>query len=411
MNQPGVEIIAEESTHTQTFLRPDLSERRLRRRSAFLILYLLFQAEFGLAWDRNWHDYLGRNQFWIPPHMMMYTGMGATGLAALIMVLVETIRYRQMRPGVDANSTVRVLRFFSAPLGFVILGFGTLVDLLAAPLDNYWHTLYGIDVTLWSPFHLMGMAGSILAGVGLLYAFASEAAIERQSERSSRRFLGLSGPEWGAVVFSAALIELSFIGLTAFKPITLGPWSLITYPLALVLVTGICLVSAVQLTRKTGTASLVALLFWALAFLVQLFVSLALHTSSVFFRLPFRGGYEPPFNVVFVILPLYFVLCASLLDGVFYRQCRLKGTKRGLQRAWLLGVLMAVPAVFLPSWITLILLHLAHGMSLPPDIFRAFILDSTWPAMLLILPFTLLMGAGSAALGSVLGGIWYWSRR
>src|SRR5207248_11285457 len=127
------------------------------------------QAEFGLAWDRNWHDYLGRNQFWIPPHMMMYTGMGATGLAALIMVLVETIRYRQRKPGVDANSTVRMLRFFFARLGFMILGFGTLLDLLAAPLDNYWHTLYGIDVTLWSPFHLMGMAGSILAGVGLLY--------------------------------------------------------------------------------------------------------------------------------------------------------------------------------------------------------------------------------------------------
>lgn len=411
MNQPGVEFIPDELPDPPQPVRPDLSERRLRRRSAFLILYLLLQAEFGLAWDRNWHDYLGRNQFWIPPHIMIYTGMGATGLAALIMVLVETMRYRQMRSGVDANSTVRVLRFFSAPLGFVILGFGTLTDLFAAPLDNYWHTLYGIDVTLWTPFHLMGLVGSILGGVGLLYVFASEAAIERQSEYFSRRFLGLSGPEWGAVVFFAVLIELSFIGLTAFKPITLGPWSLITYPLALVLFSSFCLIGAVQLTRKTGTALQVALVFWVLAILVQVFVSLALHLSSAFLRLPFRGGYEPPFNVMFVILPLYFVLCAFLLDGIFYWQCHLKGTKRGLQSGWLPGVLMAVPAVFLPSWITRILLHLAPGRSLPPDIFQAFILDSTWPAMLLILPFTLLMGAGLAALGSALGGIWHWNRR
>lgn len=207
------------------------------------------------------------------------------------------------------------------------------------------------------------------------------------------------------------LIELSFIGLTAFKPITLGPWSPITYPLALILFGSFCLVSAVQLTRKTGTASLVALLFWVLAILVQVFVSLALHLSSALLRLPFRGGYEPPFNVVFVILPLYFVLCALLLDGVFYLQCHLNGTKRGLQSGWLLGVFMAVLAVFLPSWLTRLLLHLAPGTSLPPDIFQAFILDSTWPAMLLILPFTLLVGAGLAALGSALGGIWYWNRR
>src|SRR6266581_6042860 len=286
--------------------QPDLPERRLRRRGALLMLYFLFQAEFGLAWDRSWHDYLGRNQFLIPPHIMIYTGIGLTGLVALTLVLIETVRYYQRKPGVDASSTIQVLRVFAAPTGFVMVGFGTLIDLIAAPLDNYWHTLYGIDVTLWSPFHLMGLTGSIFAGLGLLYALASEAAIERHSEYSLHCFLGLSIPEWGALAFFAALIELAFIGLTAFKPVMLGPFPVITYPLALALVSGFCLIGAVQLTRKPGAASLVVLLLWILAFTIQLFVPWVLHVSSAFFHLPFRSGQEPVFNVVFVVLPLLF---------------------------------------------------------------------------------------------------------
>jgi hypothetical protein len=169
--------------------QPDLAERRLRRRGALVILYLLFQAEFGLAWDRSWHDYLGRDRFWIPPHIMIYSGMGVTGLVALFMVLIETVRYYQGKPGVDDSSTIRVLRVFVAPMGFVMLGFGTLSDLIAAPLDNYWHSLYGIDVTLWSPFHLMGLTSSIFAGMGLIYVLASEAVIARTSQPVSRRCL------------------------------------------------------------------------------------------------------------------------------------------------------------------------------------------------------------------------------
>ncbi len=411
MKQTGIYIVPEEFASPLQHTRIESAERRLRRTGAFLIFYLLFQAEFGLAWDRNWHDYLGRNGFWIPPHLMSYTGMAGAGIVALFMVLLETGRYYQGKPEVDNSSTVCILRFFHAPLGFVIVGFGTLIDLAAAPLDNYWHSIYGFDVTLWSPFHLMGMVGSIFAGLGLLYALASEAAIERHSEYSSRCFLGLNIPEWGALAFFAALIELAFIGLTAFKPVMLGPFPVITYPLALALVSGFCLIGAVQLTRKPGAASLVVLFLWILAFMIQLFVPWILHVSSAFFHLPFRGGQEPIFNVVFVVLPLLFLFCALLVDGVFYWQCHMKGAKNAFREAWKLGALMAVPAAFVPTWITLTLLHLTPHILLPIDIFQAFVLDSTWSSMLLSLPFTLIVGAGLAVLGSSLGNIWYWSNR
>src|SRR5713101_2694911 len=68
------------------------------------------------------------------------------GLLCLGMVLAETIRYRRRMPGVNDQTTSKVLRIFHAPLGFIVTGFGMFMILLAAPLDNYWHVLYGIDV-------------------------------------------------------------------------------------------------------------------------------------------------------------------------------------------------------------------------------------------------------------------------
>ena len=152
----------QESSTAQFSKPPNLAERRLRRIGAWLMLILALQAELGLAWDRNWHDLVGRNEFFTPPHIMLYSGIAGSGLIALFVVLVDTYWYYQKKAGVDDYSTVQTLHYFHAPLGYIILGFGALIDLLAAPLDNYWHILYGIDVTLWSPFHLMGAVGGIV---------------------------------------------------------------------------------------------------------------------------------------------------------------------------------------------------------------------------------------------------------
>ena len=76
---------------------PDLTERRLRRIGAWLMLILALQAELGLAWDRNWHDLVGRNEFFTPPHIMLYSGIALSGLIALFVVLVDTYRYYQKK--------------------------------------------------------------------------------------------------------------------------------------------------------------------------------------------------------------------------------------------------------------------------------------------------------------------------
>src|ERR1700730_5030815 len=248
-------------------------ERRLRQAGAWIILYLLLQAQLGLAWDREWHDLVGRDQFWIPPHIMMYSGLGGVGIVALVLILADTLRYWRRKPGVDDGSTVHIFWAFHAPLGFLMVGFGALTDLLAAPYDNYWHQLYGIDGTVCAPFHLMGSIGGVLAGLVSVYIFASEASIERQTPGSHYRFLGLNGSEWGVVILLAAFIELTLPSLTAFIPVPIGSMQLLTYPLILTIAICGSLFGVVQTIRKPGIASLTISVLCVEALFIQLFVS------------------------------------------------------------------------------------------------------------------------------------------
>src|SRR5207249_4322873 len=39
---------------------------------------------------------------------------------------------------------------------------------LAAPIDDLWHRLFGLDVTLWSPPHLLALLGSAISTLGCL---------------------------------------------------------------------------------------------------------------------------------------------------------------------------------------------------------------------------------------------------
>lgn len=385
-------------------------ERRLRRISAWLVLCLLLQAELGLAWDRKWHDLIGRDQFWIPPHMLIYSGLGVAGLVALTVVLVDTLRYRRGAPGADSSSTVDVFRFFHAPLGFILLGFGALTDLIAAPLDNYWHELYGIDVTLWSPFHIMGTIGAIIGGIGLLYAFAAEAVLDRETAYPSRHFLGLTSSEWGSLVLIAAFMEVALPALTAFTPIMVGPLVLVTYPLPLALVGASCLTAAIRLTRKPGAATITVLILCLLSLVTQAFVPWGLREMVAQLGLSFRFTTQQPiFNVTLALLPLLFLTYALLVDGIaFWQQRHGHLSKRPLPRAWLLGTLCAFPAVLIPSWVVQ-LLKSVPALPLPPDVL--LVLQPTALEMLLALPLALVIGALGAILGGSLGDIWYWNRR
>jgi hypothetical protein len=411
---PMVRAIAQtkgkSASHKSASMRPDITERRIRQVGAWIVLCLLLLAEFGLAWDRRWHDMVGRDQFWIPPHIMMYTGIAGAGLIALCVVLVDTLRYYQKKAGVDDSSTVNILWFFHAPLGFILLGIGMLIDAIAAPLDNYWHVLYGVDVTFWAPFHLMGHLGAVIGVLGIVYAFASEAAYERQVEHPSPRLLGLNGPEWGIVVLLAGFQEIVLPALTAFIPVMLGPVQLITYPLILVLAASLFPISLYLCIRKPGITLLMILILWPLSLATETFTPLALRFMVARLGLTYRLGREPVFDVTIAMLPLLYLVCALMVEAAASWQRR-SGEARNdeLRGAWLLGVLMAVPAVVIPPGIAHAFSLWVPAIPLPPDVVH--VLEPGWLAMLLTLPIAMLVGAIMASLGTVFGDIWHWNRQ
>jgi len=399
----------QESSPTQFSKPPDLAERRLRRIGAWLMLILALQAELGLAWDRNWHDLVGRNEFFTPPHIMLYSGIAVSGLIALFVVLVDTYRYYKKKSGVDDHSTVRILHFFHAPLGYVILGFGALIDLLAAPLDNYWHILYGIDVTLWSPFHLMGTVGGIVIGLGIAFVFASEAVNERQSAYPPRRFLGLSGLEWGTLLVLSAYMNLNIPANTAFIPVTLGSLQFITYPLPLAFTAAFCLVAAAKFTRKRGSALKTALLLWIETVYTMAFVPVAISIMvtrlGLHFRFPNLPGRLPVFNVTLALLPLVFVASALIVDGiVFSKRQHATGKNDTLFRVWLPGALVALPALILPPLIIEFVMSIPFLLPLPVGV---SIFEPIWSSTLLTLPLALLAGILGAILGATFGDFWH----
>jgi hypothetical protein len=116
----------------------------------------------GLHWDIQWHVRIGRDSFWIAPHVLMYASVGVTFVVAFAVLAHDTLRRRPA-----GAHPARILGLVGTP-GFHLAAWGTAVVLLAAPLDDLWHRLFGLDVTLWSPPHLLGLAGSAANTLGCL---------------------------------------------------------------------------------------------------------------------------------------------------------------------------------------------------------------------------------------------------
>ena len=402
----SVELIA---TRTEVLARPDRGERRLRRISAWLMLFFLLQGELGAIWDREWHYFVGRDQFWTPPHTLIYSCVTGAGLIALTVILADTVRYYRHAPGVDDTSTIRIFRVFHAPLGLVIAGFGALQALAAAPLDNYWHNLYGIDIALWAPFHMMGVTGAVIGILGMIYVFASEAAIERASGYFYRRFLGLGVLEWGVLFIVASLMDFTLIGFLQFPVATFGPFHIPTYAIPMVLSGGVGLVGVMRFTQRPGAALITVCLLAFHTVLAELFVPWAIRTAvsqqGLFYRVP----QVPYFNVIDALLPVIFILPAMIIDGVAFWQLRYGRELGGsLRRSWILGVIITIPQLLVAPCLLLATWNLPQvlleqpGIDIPPEL--------KLQAALIAIPIFLAFGAIGAMLGANFGDVWHWNK-
>ena len=115
-------------------------------------------AGWGTQWDIQWHMRIGRDSFWIAPHVMTYSGVTLMVLASWGMLAWTS--WRALR-GERAAGTWCVLGI-TGTRGWHLAAWAIVLTVLAAPIDDLWHRLFGLDVTLWSPPHLLGLLGAVL---------------------------------------------------------------------------------------------------------------------------------------------------------------------------------------------------------------------------------------------------------
>src|SRR2546426_1051328 len=100
---------------------------------------------WGLNWDIQWHLRIARDSFWIPPPLMMDAGAPAGFGGAFGVPAAGAGRARGGRPGPWTLGVAGLV----GPRGFPLAAWGVTLVLLAAPIDDVWHRLFGLDITLW----------------------------------------------------------------------------------------------------------------------------------------------------------------------------------------------------------------------------------------------------------------------
>ncbi len=159
-----------------------------------VIIGALFAAVAAGTWDVWWHGALGRESFWSPPHLFLYTA---------VIVSIGT--------GAYAWYTLRekVWKRVAIALAFIPL---------SAPLDELWHRLFGVEniaspVIVWSPPHLLlifGILGSLLVLLPIL---------RRDENREAAHV-------FGSMALGASITLLSFV-MSPLEPT--GPHQLLGF--------------------------------------------------------------------------------------------------------------------------------------------------------------------------------------
>ncbi|MGP4020129.1 hypothetical protein [Saccharopolyspora sp. 5N708] len=122
----------------------------------------LVLALLGMYWDISLHITHGRDEGPLAniahfPILFGLVGLFAAGVLAMVLPVGE-------RPG---GAAVRITRDWYAPTSGILLAAAGCYALLGFPLDEIWHRIFGQDVTLWGPTHLMLIGGAGLSLVAL----------------------------------------------------------------------------------------------------------------------------------------------------------------------------------------------------------------------------------------------------
>ena len=171
-------------------LRPANAMERLTRSPGWAVstvavgMYGLFVAGYGFYSDVSWHIALGRDEkLFTAPHTAIVIGLALIAASSILAVLFVTLG----RVPVGFRVWKLQVPWSALPLG--ALG---LVAVSGFPMDELWHAAYGIDVTMWSPTHMLMIMGAALSGIAS-WLVVAEAGVDPRGNRWQRGFHYVAG--------------------------------------------------------------------------------------------------------------------------------------------------------------------------------------------------------------------------
>jgi hypothetical protein len=243
---------------------------------AFLAGVSLVAAAFGFYWDVSLHIDNGRDPGPLanPSHYFILLGLfGIFAAGWLAMVLPKE------RPG---PAPVKITRDWYVPVGAIVLMACSAFALSGFPLDDVSHRLFGQDVTLWGPTHLMMLTGAAVSLIGILMLLAEgkEEAPPKLSEQGLTGMLARYSPpaavsRWirvasacGGFLIALSIYQAEFdFGVPQFR--------LLYDPVLVALAAGTGLVTARALLGRGGALA-------AMAFYVGFRLILVVLVTGVF---------------------------------------------------------------------------------------------------------------------------------
>jgi hypothetical protein len=213
-------------THRITWLNriADYLAQKFDRPSWVALPVLVFAtsiicALFGFIWDVSWHIGNGRDPGPLanPAHYFIVIGLFGFFLAGMLAVVLPFDK-----PG---SSAVRITRNWYAPVGGVLMAGCGMYALIGFPLDDIWHRIFGQDVTLWGPTHLMMIGGagfSLFAVLMLEYEGGrtlSDIPEEGTFARTERPFINfLRYLSFGGLLIGMSVYQIEFdFGVAQFR--------------------------------------------------------------------------------------------------------------------------------------------------------------------------------------------------
>ena len=209
----------------------------------------LLIAVFGMYWDISTHLDAGRDPgpFANASHYFILVGLFGVFFAGLLAIFLPT-----EKPGPTA---LRLPGGLEAPLGGVLILVCSGIALTGFPLDDVWHRIFGQDVTLWGPTHLLLFGGASMSTLGgmILLMEGATASREVRPERVTRN-----------VRIQQVLLGGAFlIGLSTFQgefDFAVPQFRLVFHPVLLMLASSVALV-AVRIWAGPGAALGAAVFF------------------------------------------------------------------------------------------------------------------------------------------------------